>query len=74
MTINRPGEGHIVHDPEVRKHTYDTAIAIAALLVAAGFLTPDEAQLWLNLGAAALGLLGTLLARFNVPRGKHAGG
>lgn len=71
MTENRPGEGKIVTDPDLRAHLYVTAVAIVALLVAAGFLAADEAQLWLNLAAALIGLASTVLARFNVPRGRH---
>lgn len=71
MTENRPGEGRIVDDPDTRAHLYVTAMAIAGLLVGVGFLTADEAQLWLTLAAALIGLGGNLLARFNVPKGRH---
>lgn len=74
MTENRPGEGKIVTDPDLRAHLYVTAAAIVALLVGAGFLSADEAQQWLNLAAAVIGLLGVVLARFNVPKGRHADG
>ncbi|MBO1770449.1 hypothetical protein [Agrococcus sp. TF02-05] len=72
MTENRPGEGRIVESPDLRAHLYVTALAIGGILVAMGFLTDDELQLWLNLAAALIGLGSTVLARFNVPKGRHA--
>lgn len=72
MTENRPGEGKIITDPDIRAHLYVTAAAIAALLVGVGFLSAADAQLWLTLAAALIGLGTTVLARFNVPKGNHA--
>lgn len=72
MTENRPGEGKIVNDPDLRAHLYVTAMAIAAVLVGAGFLAAEQAQLWLNLAAALIGLGGNVLARLNVPKAQHA--
>lgn len=64
--------GVVVASSDTRRHVYDLAIAVAALLIAAGFLTPDEAQLWLNLAAALVPVLGVILARLNAPKGRHA--
>lgn len=71
MTENRPGEGTLVADPDLRAQLYNVALALIPILVAAGFLAPEDAQLWLALIAAVIGLAGAVLARFNVPKG-HA--
>lgn len=41
MIENRPGEGRIVTDLDLRRHLYVTAAAIAAVLVGAGFLAAE---------------------------------
>lgn len=71
MTENRPGEGRIVESPDIRAHLYVTALAIGGLLVGLGFLSEADAQRWLTLAAALIGLAGNVLARVNVPKGKH---
>lgn len=65
-------------DQRTRHYIYNILIALVPLLVAAGFIVPDEAQLWLTLAAAVLGLAGTGLAQPNsdpkkvtVSRGRH---
>jgi len=50
---------------ETRNYIYGIIIATIPLLVAAGFIANDEAQLWLNLAAAILGLSGNALAKPN---------
>ena len=48
-----------------RTYIYGIVIAAIPLLVAAGFVAQDEAQLWLNLAAALLGLGAAGLAKPN---------
>lgn len=48
-----------------RTYIYGIIIAAIPLLVAAGFISGDEAQLWLNVAAAVLGLGAAGLAKPN---------
>ena len=48
-----------------RSYVYGIVIAAIPLLVAAGFITSDDAQLWLNVAAAVLGLGAAGLAKPN---------
>lgn len=48
-----------------RTYAYGVVIAAIPLLVAAGFIAADAAQLWLNLAAALLGLGAAGLAKPN---------
>ena len=48
-----------------RTYIYGIVIAAIPILVAAGFIAPDDAQLWLNLAAALLGLGAAGLAKPN---------
>jgi len=48
-----------------RTYIYGIVIAAIPILVAAGFIAQDEAQLWLNLAAALLGLGAAGLAKPN---------
>lgn len=68
-------------DQHTRHYIYKILIALVSILVASGFIVPDEAQLWLTLAAAVLGLAGTGLAQPNsdpkkvtVTKGRHAAG
>lgn len=71
MTENREGEGVIVHSPDIRAQLYNVALALIPILVAAGLIAQEQAQLWLALIAAVLGLGAAILARVNVPKGRH---
>lgn len=48
-----------------RTYAYGVVVAAIPLLVAAGWITGDDAQLWLNLAAALLGLGAAGLAKPN---------
>lgn len=49
-----------------RRQVYQVAVALVPLLIAVGFLTPDIAQLVLNVIAAVLGVSAGTLALTNV--------
>lgn len=49
-----------------RRQVYQVAVALVPLLIAAGFLTPDLAQMALNVVAAVLGVGAGTLALTNV--------
>jgi uncharacterized membrane protein len=49
-----------------RRQVYQVAVALVPLLIAAGFLTPDLAQMVLNVIAAILGVGAGTLALTNV--------
>lgn len=42
--------------PKVRQYIYGIVVAAIPLLLIAGLIAPEQAALWLNLGAAVLGL------------------
>lgn len=50
---------------QTRTYIYNIVIAAIPLLVVAGFIVEDQAQLWLTLAAALLGLGTTGLAQPN---------
>lgn len=49
-----------------RRQVYQVAVALVPLLIAVGFLTPDLAQMALNVVAAILGVSAGTLALSNV--------
>jgi uncharacterized membrane protein len=49
-----------------RRQVYQVAVALVPLLIAVGFLTPDIAQMVLNVIAAVLGVSAGTLALTNV--------
>lgn len=53
--------------PQIRSALYAVLAAIAALVVAYGIATRDQAALWLALGSAILNAAALLLARRHVP-------
>ena len=50
---------------QTRTYIYGIIIAAVPILVAFGFVAEDQAQLWLTLAAAILGLGGNVLAKPN---------
>lgn len=52
----------IITRPEVRRYIYSIIAAAMPLLAFFGIVGPEDAQLWLLLAAAVLGLTGGLLA------------
>ncbi|MEW1813286.1 hypothetical protein AB0284_21595 [Pseudarthrobacter phenanthrenivorans] len=57
-----------IPDPIIRKYLYGVVLAMIPVLVAFGFISPEQVQLWLNLAAAVLGLGTTVLATANTPK------
>ena len=57
-----------IQDPAVRRYVYGIAVAAIPLLVIFGVIAQDDAQVWLNLAAAVLGLGTTALALPNTPK------
>ena len=53
--------------PQIRSALYAVLAAIAALVVAYGIATRDQAALWLALGSAMLNAAALMLARYHVP-------
>lgn len=58
----------VITDPLVRRYLYGVVLAFIPILVSAGVLTGGDAQLWLNVAAAVLGLGTTGLAVANTPK------
>jgi hypothetical protein len=63
----------IVTRPEVRRYIYGIIAAAMPLLAFFGIVGPDDAQLWLLLAAAVLGLGGGLLAIPNTTQASPGG-
>jgi hypothetical protein len=63
----------IITRPEVRRYIYGIVAAAMPLLAFFGIVGPEDAQLWLLLGAAVLGLGGGLLAIPNTTQASPGG-
>lgn len=61
---------HINLTPARRRAVYLVAAAVAAVLVAYGLISEDQAPVWLELVAAILGVAAPTLAVANVPKGE----
>jgi hypothetical protein len=59
-----------IQNVKTRQYIYGILVAASPIAVIRGFLTIEEAGLWLVLGGAILGL-SNLLALGNTPNGKH---
>lgn len=57
-----------IQDPAVRRYIYGIVVAAIPLLVILGVIAQNDAQVWLNLAAAALGLGTATLALPNTPK------
>lgn len=67
-----PDEPRIVKAGDDRIAIYDVLIALGPILVAAGFMSPEDVQRWLTLAAAIIPPAGLVLARLNTPKGRRA--
>lgn len=63
----------IITRPEVRRYIYSIIAAAMPLLAFFGLVGPEDAQLWLLLAAAVLGLSGGLLAIPNTTQASPGG-
>ncbi|QIG57695.1 holin [Arthrobacter phage Shoya] len=63
----------IITRPEVRRYVYSIIAAAMPLLAFFGLVGPEDAQLWLLLAAALLGLGGGLLAIPNTTQASPGG-
>lgn len=63
----------IITRPEVRRYIYSIIAAAMPILAFFGIVGPEDAQLWLLLAAAVLGLSGGLLAIPNTTQASPGG-
>lgn len=57
-----------IQDVETRRYFYKVAVAVAPLLLVLNLATPDEVDIYLNIGAAILGLSVPALALSKTPK------